>query len=98
MMQCYGQGCRMRAVRSGHASAPEPLNWTSRRAPSRPTASPSRPVAELRHELAELVPGVGERDGLRALGHAVAGQGSRAGVVFGTWDAGMARPRSIHAG
>ena len=32
------------------------------------------PVAELRHEVAELVPGIGERDRRRALGHAVAGQ------------------------
>ena len=32
------------------------------------------PVAELRHELAELMPGIGEGDRLRTFGHAIAGQ------------------------
>ena len=32
------------------------------------------PIAKLRHEVAELVPGIGERDRRRTLGHAVAGQ------------------------
>ena len=36
------------------------------------------PVAELRHEAAELVPGVRERDRLRALGQRVAGEHLRA--------------------
>ena len=41
---------------------PAPLSWMSRRAPSRPVTSPSRiarPSPSLRHELAELVAGIG---------------------------------------
>ena len=56
---------------------PEPLSWMSRRTPSRvdDLAEQDGPaVAELRHEMAELVAGIGHRDRLGAIGDALAGE------------------------
>ena len=56
---------------------PEPLSWMSRRVPSARhhlAEQDGTAVAELWHEVAELVPGIGERDRRRALGNAVAGK------------------------
>jgi hypothetical protein len=50
------------------------------------------PVAELGHEVAELVPGVGERDRLRAFGHAVAGKDLHA---FGAGQFGGIEPEEF---
>ena len=56
---------------------PEPLSWMSRRTPRDvdDLAQQDRAaVAELRHEVAELVAGIGQRDRLGALGQPVAGE------------------------
>ncbi len=56
---------------------PEPLSWMSRRVPADvdDLAQQDRAaVAQLRHEVAELVAGVGQRNRLRAFGDPIAGE------------------------
>jgi hypothetical protein len=63
------------AAGEGRASGALELDVAPRPVPPHHLAEQDgAPVAEPRHEVAELVPGVGERHRLRAPGHAVAGQ------------------------
>ena len=79
---------------------PEPLSWMSRRTPSRVddlAEQDGAAVAELRHEMAELVAGIGHRDRLGAVGEAVAGEhldALRAGEPVGI-EAELARQRPV---
>ena len=59
---------------------PEPLSCMSRRRPSARDEFADQhraPVAQLRREMAELMPGIGERQRFGALGHQVAGEDFR---------------------
>ena len=56
---------------------PEPLSWMSRRTPSLVddfAEQDGAAVAELRHEMPELVAGIGHRDRVGPVGNALAGQ------------------------
>ncbi len=59
---------------------PDPLSWMSRRTPSCVddlAEQDGAAVAELRHEMAELVAGIGHRDRVGAVGEALSGEDFR---------------------
>ena len=56
---------------------PDPLSWMSRRTPfgvDHLAEQDGAAVAELRHEMAELVAGIGHGDRIGAIGHSLAGE------------------------
>ena len=68
-------GAPVTAAREGRAAGAFELDVAPRAIPPHHFAEQDgAPVAQLRHELAELVPGIGERDRRRPLGHNIAGQ------------------------